>query len=83
MEYTVTLTSKNQFTVPVETVRRMDLQKGSKLIVTSQDDYFTVKPLRSVVSELSGSVKLPQKYKGKSIPEIVADSKKAHLSRYL
>jgi len=60
-----TVTSKMQLTIPIRIARKLDLKPGHKVIVAARNGRIVVKPLRSVVEELAGSLNRSTKEAGR------------------
>lgn len=65
MTYTVTVTSKNQVTIPMNLARIANIKPGVKLIFNfdQKTKTVTVQKMLDILDELAGSVKIPQKYR--------------------
>lgn len=75
----VTISSKNQITLPAQLLRDLGLAPKKKLIVQRQSDAIVMQPLKkSVASELAGSLTkyVPKSKLGKSWKEIMEETKK-------
>ena len=66
-----TITSKNQLTLPVDIVRKIGLKVGQKVIVSEEGGKVVITPAEDLVEELAGSLKMPKKWKGRSMEEII------------
>lgn len=77
---TVTITSKNQITIPKYIVNELNAEMGDKLIVSLKDDLIILKPTKSVINDLYGSVSTPKHLKGNDIDKIIKESKLKHFS---
>lgn len=74
----VTLSSKNQITIPKDMLGYLGIQKQSKLMIDYRENEMVIKPLRSsIVSQTAGSLtKYVAKNKlGKSWNEIMKQTK--------
>lgn len=76
-----TITSKNQLTLPVDVVRKIGLKIGQKVIVSEESGRVIITPAQNLVEELAGSLKLPRKWKNKSIVEITESSKAEYFKK--
>ena len=75
----VTLSSKNQITIPKEAVQRLDLLATRKLLIEYNDDRVILKPLTSsIVEQTAGSLKqyVPKSKIGKSFKTIMEITKR-------
>ncbi|KKS46720.1 hypothetical protein A2781_04560 [Candidatus Gottesmanbacteria bacterium RIFCSPHIGHO2_01_FULL_42_27] len=75
-----TITSKNQLTLPVDIVRKIGLKVGQKVIVSEEGGKVVITPAEDLVEELAGSLKMPKKWKGRSMEEIIEKSKREYFS---
>jgi AbrB family looped-hinge helix DNA binding protein len=82
MNYTATITSKNQLTLPAALVKKANLKPGQKLSITLQDNRLTLESYESILARLKGSVTVPKRFKGKSLDEIIEISKKEYFSHH-
>ncbi|OGG17943.1 hypothetical protein A3D78_07365 [Candidatus Gottesmanbacteria bacterium RIFCSPHIGHO2_02_FULL_39_14] len=76
-----TITSKNQLTLPVEIVRKIGLKTGQKVIVSEEEGKVIITPAEVLVEELAGSVKMPRKWKGKNMEEIIENSRQEYFNK--
>lgn len=81
MVYLATITSKRQLTIPVDIYRLMQLTKGSKVIVSVENQVIKIEPALSLVASLAGSVNLPKRFKNKSVDQIISLAKKEHFAK--
>jgi bifunctional DNA-binding transcriptional regulator/antitoxin component of YhaV-PrlF toxin-antitoxin module len=72
----VTLSSKNQFTLPVGFVRHLGLKKGSKLWTRLENKSIVIEPVEDSWDSLQGSLKDTELTKGKSVLEIIELARK-------
>lgn len=77
----LTLTSKNQLTLPVEMVRLLSLTKGSKLIAELRDNTVALEKVENSWDDLQGSLKETNLTKGKSVLEIIEMAKEVEAKR--
>ena len=76
MTYLATITSKRQFTIPVELFKKANLKTSQKVLLSLDDSgVFRVEPMRNLVKELAGSVKVAKSYRGLSLNQIVKKSR--------
>ncbi|OGF98716.1 hypothetical protein A2153_00170 [Candidatus Gottesmanbacteria bacterium RBG_16_38_7b] len=76
-----TITSKNQLTLPVGIVRKIGLKTGQKVIVSEEEGKVIITPAEVLVEELAGSVKMPRKWKGKNMEEIIENSRQEYFNK--
>lgn len=75
----VTLSSKNQITIPKETVDQLQLLVTRKLILEYKNETIVLKPLkRSIVEQTAGSLSryVSKKKLGKSFKSIMEETKR-------
>ena len=80
MDAVLTLSSKNQLTLPVSMVSYLGLQKGTKMWTKVQGNSVVIEKLPTW-DELQGSVKDTYLTKGKSTLEIIELAKKLEAKR--
>ena len=71
MNYTMTLTSKNQVTIPMDVARLWGLSRGHKLTMIVENKRATIEPSKNIVDQLYGSVKVPKKFRGMNINKAI------------
>ena len=76
-----TITSKNQLTLPVDIVRKIGLEVGQKVIVSEEGGKVVITPAEDLVEELAGSLKMPKKWKGEGMEEIIEKSKREYFNK--
>lgn len=78
MQYTATVTSKRQLTLPSEVYRLLGLEKGSKVIITMEDRMAKIEPSLALIDKLAGSLTPPPAYQGLSIDQMIVKAKKEY-----
>lgn len=73
-----TITSKRQLTLPIQVFKRVGLKIGQKVAVKAEGDMITITPAEKLVEELAGSLKMPKKWRGKDIDEIIEEAKREY-----
>lgn len=81
MTQLATMTSKRQLTIPAEIFNRLGWSKGQKFFISEEDGEVKLRPAKAVVSRLAGSVKIPQRYQGLSVDQIVEKAKQEHFNK--
>jgi len=76
MPQLVTITSKRQLTIPVELFRKLNLEEGQQLLAYHEDRMIKLEPATALVEQLAGSVKIPAKFKRRSLDKIIRRAKK-------
>ena len=70
----VTISSKNQITIPVEYLRALGLKPGKRFLVDKKNDELSLMPVRgSIVDELAGSLEkfIPEDRKAISVEDAI------------
>ena len=82
MDYVATITSKRQFTIPAVLFKRANLRSNQKVLVrlVDADRILRVEPMKRIVDELAGSVRVPPKYKGMDIDKMIGKAKFEYFS---
>lgn len=63
--YTVTLSAKNQITLPKFLLDLIDAKSGIQFLISEEDKTLTMKPIKtSLVDELAGSMHVPKRLRG-------------------
>jgi AbrB family looped-hinge helix DNA binding protein len=75
---TVRITSKRQISIPVNVFNSLGLKKGDTLLINVDFDNerIIMEKQEKILNQLAGSLKLPKKYKNKSLEQIVSDAKR-------
>lgn len=83
MNYIATITSKRQFTIPAALFKEANLKTNQKVLVrlVSADGVLRVEPMKRIVDQLAGSVKVPSQYKGMNIDEMIEKAKLEYFSK--
>lgn len=75
MNQSATITSKMQFTIPMLIARKIGVKSGEKVDVAEKKGQIIITPLRKLVEDLAGSIKIPQELKGKDMDEVIRQAK--------
>lgn len=75
MNQNATITSKMQFTIPMLIARKIGVKSGEKVDVAEKKGQIIITPLRKLVEDLAGSIKIPQELKGKDMDEVIRQAK--------
>lgn len=78
MNQGATITSKMQFTIPINIARRVGVKSGEKVNVSEENGRIIIAPVKNLLAELAGSLSLPEKWKGRNIDPIIKESKRNH-----
>lgn len=76
-----TITSKRQLTIPAAMYEKAGLQDVRKVLIQARGNQLVIEPATALVNSLAGSVRIPEKYKGKSINEIIQKAKKEYFRK--
>ncbi len=80
MTQTATITSKRQLTIPASIFKKARLKEYQKVLVEEEAGVIKIQPTVSRVLKLSGSVKVPKRFKGKTLKQIIEISKEEYFS---
>lgn len=81
MNYTMTVTSKNQVTIPVEVARLWGITKGHKITLTVDKKRATIEPSSNVVEQLYGSVKVSKKLQKMPVDQAIEIAKMRYFKK--
>ncbi|EKD57162.1 MAG: hypothetical protein ACD_57C00391G0010 [uncultured bacterium] len=81
MQYTATITSKRQLTIPSQLFKNTRLTKGDKVLMEEKQGSIVLKPATALIEELAGSVKVPKNLRGVDIDEAIMIAKKNYFGR--
>jgi bifunctional DNA-binding transcriptional regulator/antitoxin component of YhaV-PrlF toxin-antitoxin module len=82
MEYMATITSKRQFTIPAAIFKKANFKSKQKVLVRLDDHgVMKVESMKTLIKQLAGSVKIPNKYKGMDIDKMIEKAKFDHFSK--
>lgn len=75
MQLSATITSKRQLTIPVELFKRLNFKIGQKVTVSEEAGALKIEPMEALLDRLAGSVKIPKRFAGLDLEEIVDRAK--------
>ncbi len=75
MSQMATITSKKQLTIPAEVFRQAGLQIGQRVIVSEENGSLKITPAELLVEQLAGSLKMPKKWQGKDMDQIIDEAR--------
>lgn len=75
MNYTGTITSKGQLTIPAELFRLGKFTKGEKVTLDFMGDYLKITSGLAHVRKMAGSVKVPEHLRGKDVDKLIQEAK--------
>lgn len=76
-----TITSKRQLTIPAKIFRKLGLQEGEKVRVSEEDGSIKITSYLKLLDKLAGSVKVPRRFKGLTIDQMIEKARKEHFSK--
>ncbi|OGY30476.1 MAG: hypothetical protein A3F35_03505 [Candidatus Woykebacteria bacterium RIFCSPHIGHO2_12_FULL_45_10] len=74
MNKTATITGKRQITIPIKLFKAANLDKSRKVLVSERQGEIVITSLLSKVEKLAGSLKMPERWKGKDLEAIIEES---------
>ena len=77
----LTLSSKNQITLPANLARELNLKKGTKFWVKTEGKTIKLEKQEDTWDDLQGSLKDTSKTKGKTVLQIIELAKKEEAKR--
>ncbi len=78
MNQNASITSKMQITIPIIIARKIGITSGDKLTVSEEGGRIILTPIKQLVTELAGSLSIPEKWKGKDTDTIIQEAKAQH-----
>lgn len=81
MDRIATITSKKQLTLPAISFRQAGLKIGQKVLVQEKGGGLLIRPIEKLVKDLSGSLKMPKHWRGRSPEKIIKESKREYFAR--
>lgn len=76
---TLTLSSKNQITIPVSFSKILGLKKGQRILIEKKNQSLILTPYKTILERLSGRIKVKKEIK--NMNEIISKAKKNHFSK--
>lgn len=81
MKQLATITTKRQLTIPAAIYEEIGLQDVHKVLIQARGNQLIIEPATALVHSLAGSVRIPSKYKGKSVDDIIRIAKKEYFRK--
>lgn len=81
MAQTATITDKRQFTIPVETYRKLGFREGGKVIVTYKGNKMIVESAEKIIARLARSVQRPKRFRSLKLETVIRLAKDEYFSR--
>ena len=75
MTYIATITSKRQVTLPAALFSKLDLESGTKVLITEDQGKIIMSPSESAVRELAGIIKVGKRISDKQLEKIIEAAK--------
>lgn len=75
MNQNATVTTKMQFTIPMSIAKIVGIQKGERVDVAEKGGQIIITPLKKLVEEIAGSIKVPKQLQGQDIDEAIKQAK--------
>jgi AbrB family looped-hinge helix DNA binding protein len=75
MTYIATITSKRQITLPAALFSKLDLESGTKVLITEDQGKIIMSPSESAVRELAGIIKVGKRISDKQLEKIIEAAK--------
>lgn len=81
MQQIATITSKRQLTIPAKIFSHLNLKKGQKVAILQVGGSLKIEPMTAVLDRLAGSVKIPKRFKGLPLEEVIEQAKKEYFRK--
>lgn len=81
MQLSATITSKRQLTIPVQLFKRLNFKMGQKVAISEEAGALKIEPMEILLDRLSGSVKVPKRFEGLSLEEIIDKAKAEYFKK--
>lgn len=75
MQLSATITSKRQLTIPVQLFKHLNLKTGQKVAISEEAGALKIEPMEILLDRLSGSVKVPKRFEGLGLEEMIEKAK--------
>ena len=76
-----TITSKRQFTIPVDLFRKLGFQEGERVFVKEENGALKIESALVALERLGGSVKVPKRFQGMDIDQMIEKAKEEYFSK--
>lgn len=81
MSQMATITSKQQLTIPTKIFKKLNWKKGQKVIVSEENGELRIKSALDLIHQLAGSVKIPKRFKGLTLDQIINKAKSEYFAQ--
>jgi AbrB family looped-hinge helix DNA binding protein len=78
---TITVTSKNQVTIPVSLVKKLGIIKGSKLVVSEENGVISMQKHSKLLDKYQGFLKVPDHLRGTDLDDAIEQAKIKRFSK--
>lgn len=73
---TLTLSSKNQITIPVSFSKILGLKKGQRILIEKKNQSLILTPYKTILERLSGRIKVKKEIT--NMNKVISEAKKNH-----
>lgn len=81
MQLSATITSKRQLTIPAKLFKQLNFKIGQKVAISEEAGSLKIEPMEALLDRLAGSVKIPLRFKGLSLEEIIERAKAEYFEK--
>ncbi|OGD95440.1 hypothetical protein A3F02_03255 [Candidatus Curtissbacteria bacterium RIFCSPHIGHO2_12_FULL_38_9b] len=81
MQLIASITSKRQLTIPASIYKKVKFSERQKVLVTEIEGQIIITPFVDLVEKLAGSLKVPKRWKGRNIDEIIENAKSEYFTK--
>jgi AbrB family looped-hinge helix DNA binding protein len=83
MNQSATITSKMQLTIPMVIAKSIGIKRGEKVSVATKYGQIIIMPLKKLVEDIGGSVKVPHELRGQDLNSAIRQAKQNYFqSKY-
>jgi len=80
MTQVATITSKRQLTIPAAIFKKAGFYENQRVLVAEENGELRIRSAAAHVMSLAGSVKIPKRFKGMDIDEIIEVAKRENFA---
>lgn len=77
----ITVTSKNQITIPIDFIRKLNIKKGERLIISEENGVIFMQKNSQLLDKYQGFLKVPKHLRGRNLDDVIAQAKKERFSK--
>lgn len=81
MAQIASITSKRQLTIPASIYKKVRFSERQKVLVAEKEGQIIITPFVDLVEKLAGSLKVPRRWRGRNIDEIIEKSKSEYFTK--